>query len=167
MLDAFSTTIHIPNISTGEQLVDALEVPVIIDPHTTGFHVKVGLNMPCLLQLLGSFTDKERANIAHQLRGKGVWIGIKKLLVLIEMSLQVKNPRWPTLRFCLDEKRLTTSLIVPFLKLSWHKCKQTNNISLRNDTDFCVFLTGLPWTVQMEQDYRVSKFLSLLRDEGA
>ena len=26
MLDAFSTTIHIPNISTGEQLVDALEV---------------------------------------------------------------------------------------------------------------------------------------------
>uniref|UniRef100_A0A3Q3JDR2 Uncharacterized protein n=1 Tax=Monopterus albus TaxID=43700 RepID=A0A3Q3JDR2_MONAL len=52
MLDAFSTTIHIPNISTGEQLVDALE-------------------------LLGSFTDKKRASIAHQ-----------KLIVLIEMSLQ-------------------------------------------------------------------------------
>ncbi|XP_054615797.1 vesicle-fusing ATPase isoform X2 [Dunckerocampus dactyliophorus] len=82
MLDAFSTTIHIPNISTGEQLVDALE-------------------------LLGSFTDKERASIAHQLKGKRVWIGIKKLLVLIEMSLQ------------------------------------------------------------MDQDYRVTKFLSLLRDEGA
>ncbi|XP_075888462.1 vesicle-fusing ATPase isoform X2 [Nelusetta ayraudi] len=63
MLDAFSTTIHIPNISTGEQLVDALE-------------------------LLGSFTDKERASIAQQLKGKRVWIGIKKLLVLIEMSLQ-------------------------------------------------------------------------------
>lgn len=31
MLDAFSTTIHIPNISTGEQLVDALEV----QSHTT------------------------------------------------------------------------------------------------------------------------------------
>ncbi|XP_049417010.1 vesicle-fusing ATPase isoform X1 [Epinephelus fuscoguttatus] len=82
MLDAFSTTIHIPNISTGEQLVDALE-------------------------LLGSFSDKERASIAQQLKGKRVWIGIKKLLVLIEMSLQ------------------------------------------------------------MDQDYRVSKFLSLLRDEGA
>ncbi|KAM9745488.1 vesicle-fusing ATPase isoform 1-T1 [Menidia menidia] len=82
MLDAFSTTIHIPNISTGEQLVDALE-------------------------LLGSFTDKERASIAHQLKGKRVWIGIKKLIVLIEMSLQ------------------------------------------------------------MEQDYRVTKFISLLRDEGA
>uniref|UniRef100_A0A7N8YA14 Vesicle-fusing ATPase n=1 Tax=Mastacembelus armatus TaxID=205130 RepID=A0A7N8YA14_9TELE len=66
MLDAFSTTIHIPNISTGEQLVDALE-------------------------LLGSFTDKERASIAHQLKGKRVWIGIKKLLVLIEMSLQVQR----------------------------------------------------------------------------
>uniref|UniRef100_A0A3Q3DW97 Vesicle-fusing ATPase n=1 Tax=Hippocampus comes TaxID=109280 RepID=A0A3Q3DW97_HIPCM len=82
MLDAFSTTIHVPNISTGEQLVDALE-------------------------LLGSFTDKERASIAQQLKGKRVWIGIKKLLVLIEMSLQ------------------------------------------------------------MDQDYRVTKFLSLLRDEGA
>ncbi|XP_034045506.1 vesicle-fusing ATPase isoform X1 [Thalassophryne amazonica] len=82
MLDAFSTTIHTPNISTGEQLVDALE-------------------------LLGSFTDKERASIAHQLKGKRVWIGIKKLLVLIEMSLQ------------------------------------------------------------MDQDYRVTKFLTLLRDEGA
>ncbi|XP_074511780.1 vesicle-fusing ATPase isoform X2 [Sebastes fasciatus] len=82
MLDAFSTTIHIPNISTGEQLVDALE-------------------------LLGSFTDKERTSIAHQLKGKRVWIGIKKLLVLIEMSLQ------------------------------------------------------------MDPDYRVTKFLTLLRDEGA
>ncbi|XP_005751058.2 vesicle-fusing ATPase-like [Pundamilia nyererei] len=82
MLDAFSTTIHIPNISTGDQLIDALE-------------------------LLGSFTDKERASIAHQLKGKRVWIGIKKLLVLIEMSMQ------------------------------------------------------------MDPDYRVTKFLSLLRDEGA
>lgn len=82
MLDAFSTTIHIPNISTGDQLIDALE-------------------------LLGSFSDKERASIAHQLKGKRVWIGIKKLLVLIEMSMQ------------------------------------------------------------MDPDYRVTKFLSLLRDEGA
>nr|XP_020476732.1 LOW QUALITY PROTEIN: vesicle-fusing ATPase-like [Monopterus albus] len=63
MLDAFSTT-HVPNISTGQQLVDALEVA-------------------------GSFTVKERASIAHQLKGKQVWIGIKKLLLLIEMSLQM------------------------------------------------------------------------------
>ncbi|XP_017161755.1 vesicle-fusing ATPase isoform X2 [Poecilia reticulata] len=73
MLDAFSTTIHVPNISTGEQLVDALE-------------------------LLGSFTDKERASIGQQLRGKRVWIGIKKLLVLIEMSLQM-DPDYRVIKF--------------------------------------------------------------------
>uniref|UniRef100_A0A3P8P015 Vesicle-fusing ATPase n=1 Tax=Astatotilapia calliptera TaxID=8154 RepID=A0A3P8P015_ASTCA len=75
MLDAFSTTIHIPNISTGDQLIDALE-------------------------LLGSFTDKERASIAHQLKGKRVWIGIKKLLVLIEMSMQVEKQGDILKKFC-------------------------------------------------------------------
>lgn len=49
MLDAFSTTIHIPNISTGEQLVDALEVLVMADPHKTGFLMKVGLKVSCPL----------------------------------------------------------------------------------------------------------------------
>uniref|UniRef100_A0A8C1EWD5 Vesicle-fusing ATPase n=2 Tax=Cyprinus carpio TaxID=7962 RepID=A0A8C1EWD5_CYPCA len=82
MLDAFSTTIHVHNISSGEHLVEALE-------------------------LLGSFTDAERTTIAKHVKGKRVWIGIKKLLMLIEMSLQ------------------------------------------------------------MDQAYRVSKFLSLLKDEGA
>nr|XP_043869745.1 vesicle-fusing ATPase-like isoform X2 [Solea senegalensis] len=82
MLDAFSTTIHIPNISRGEQLVEALE-------------------------LLGSFQEKERAMIAKAVMNKSLWIGIKKLLMLIEMA------------------------------------------------------------AQMDRDHRVSKFLSLLRDEGA
>lgn len=82
MLDAFSTTIHIPNISRGEQLVEALE-------------------------LLGSFQDNERSKIAKAVKGQSLWIGIKKLLMLIEMA------------------------------------------------------------VQMDPDYRVSKFLSLLKDEGA
>lgn len=82
MLDAFSTTIHIPNISRGEQLVEALE-------------------------LLGSFQEVERASIAKAVKGLNMWIGIKKLLMLIEMS------------------------------------------------------------VQMDPGYRVSKFLSLLKDEGA
>ncbi|KAM4623946.1 vesicle-fusing ATPase-like isoform 2-T2 [Polymixia lowei] len=82
MLDAFSTTIHIPNISQGEQLVEALE-------------------------MLGSFQEKERATIAKAVRGQRLWIGIKKLLMLIEMA------------------------------------------------------------IQMDPEYRVSKFLSLLRDEGA
>ncbi|XP_035590857.2 vesicle-fusing ATPase [Oncorhynchus keta] len=82
MLDAFSTTIHIPNISRGEQLVEALE-------------------------MLGSFQEKERADIATAVKGQGVWIGIKKLTMLIEMA------------------------------------------------------------VQMDPEYRVSKFLTLLREQGA
>lgn len=56
------------------------------DTLTCFLHISTAL---LSLQLLGSFTDKERASIAHQLKGKRVWIGIKKLLVLIEMSLQV------------------------------------------------------------------------------
>ncbi|KAG2460970.1 NSF ATPase, partial [Polypterus senegalus] len=65
MLDAFSTTIHIPNISTTSHLMEALE-------------------------LLGNFKDQERATIMQHMKGKQVWIGIKKLLMLIEMSLQVR-----------------------------------------------------------------------------
>ncbi|TWW82147.1 Vesicle-fusing ATPase [Takifugu flavidus] len=64
MLNTFSTTIHIPNISRGEQLVEALE-------------------------LLGSFQDTERASIAKAVKGRALWIGIKKLLMLIEMSLEM------------------------------------------------------------------------------
>lgn len=65
MLDAFSTTIHIPNISRGEQLIEALE-------------------------LLSSFQDTERASIAKAVKGKSLWIGIKKLLMLIEMAAQME-----------------------------------------------------------------------------
>uniref|UniRef100_A0A8C7E1H7 Vesicle-fusing ATPase n=1 Tax=Oncorhynchus kisutch TaxID=8019 RepID=A0A8C7E1H7_ONCKI len=63
MLDAFSTTIHIPNISRGEQLVEALE-------------------------MLGSFQEKERAAIAKAVKSQAVWIGIKKLTMVIEMAPQ-------------------------------------------------------------------------------
>ncbi|XP_058262622.1 N-ethylmaleimide-sensitive factor b [Hemibagrus wyckioides] len=66
MLDAFSTTIHIPNISRGEHLMEALE-------------------------LLGGFQEDERAQIAKEVKGKGVWLGIKKLQMLIEMSLQMPH----------------------------------------------------------------------------
>uniref|UniRef100_A0A8C7U3L4 Vesicle-fusing ATPase n=1 Tax=Oncorhynchus mykiss TaxID=8022 RepID=A0A8C7U3L4_ONCMY len=64
MLDAFSTTIHIPNISRGEQLVEALE-------------------------MLGSFQEKERAAIAKAVKSQAVWIGIKKLTMVIEMAVQM------------------------------------------------------------------------------
>lgn len=42
-------------------------------------------------QLLGSFQDVERASIAKAVKGKSLWIGIKKLLMLIEMSVQVRK----------------------------------------------------------------------------
>uniref|UniRef100_A0A8C7U656 Vesicle-fusing ATPase n=1 Tax=Oncorhynchus mykiss TaxID=8022 RepID=A0A8C7U656_ONCMY len=73
MLDAFSTTIHIPNISRGEQLVEALE-------------------------MLGSFQEKERAAIAKAVKSQAVWIGIKKLTMVIEMAVQVTetNVSWRT-----------------------------------------------------------------------
>lgn len=81
MLDAFSTTIHIPNICSGEELIKALEE-------------------------LGSFSDRELASIAKVVKGQKLSIGIKKLLMIIEMA------------------------------------------------------------AQMDQEYRVAKFLSLLKEEG-
>ncbi|KFW70184.1 Vesicle-fusing ATPase [Pygoscelis adeliae] len=73
MLNAFSTTIHVPNIATGEELMEALE-------------------------LLGNFKDKERSTIAQNVKGMPVWIGIKKLLMLIEMSLQM-DPEYRVKKF--------------------------------------------------------------------
>ncbi|KAG9474417.1 vesicle-fusing ATPase [Eleutherodactylus coqui] len=73
MLDAFSTTVHIPNIRTGDQLMEALE-------------------------LLGSFKDNERSIIAQHVKGKKVYIGIKKLLMLIEMSMQM-DPEYRVSKF--------------------------------------------------------------------
>ncbi|XP_067869271.1 vesicle-fusing ATPase isoform X1 [Heterodontus francisci] len=64
MMDVFSTSIHIPNINTGQQLMEALE-------------------------LLGRFDDHERVRITQHVQGKIVWIGIKKLMMIIEMSLQM------------------------------------------------------------------------------
>ena len=43
------------------------------------------------LQLLGSFQDAERADIAKRVKDKTLWIGVKKLLMLIEMSIQVRK----------------------------------------------------------------------------
>nr|XP_020460474.1 vesicle-fusing ATPase [Monopterus albus] len=65
MLNAFSTIIHIPNISSEKELLEALEQ-------------------------LGSF-QKERDTIAKALRGKMLQIGIKKLLMLIEMAAQMDS----------------------------------------------------------------------------
>lgn len=47
----------------------------------------------CSPQLLGSFQEHERASIAKALKGHKVWIGIKKLLMVIEMAVQVRMTR--------------------------------------------------------------------------
>uniref|UniRef100_H2S3L4 Vesicle-fusing ATPase n=1 Tax=Takifugu rubripes TaxID=31033 RepID=H2S3L4_TAKRU len=96
MLNTFSTTIHIPNISRGEQLVEALEVNMklghggfligSIDHQDSELFFSALLVLP---QLLGSFQDTERASIAKAVKGRALWIGIKKLLMLIEMSLEM------------------------------------------------------------------------------
>uniref|UniRef100_A0A671XK59 Vesicle-fusing ATPase n=1 Tax=Sparus aurata TaxID=8175 RepID=A0A671XK59_SPAAU len=91
MLDAFSTTIHIPNISRGEQLVEALE-------------------------LLGSFQDVERASIAKAVEGQNLWIGIKKLLMLIEMSVQTcPVESWRCTTFTLGKKPINTHKHLAFV----------------------------------------------------
>nr|XP_009683606.1 PREDICTED: vesicle-fusing ATPase isoform X2 [Struthio camelus australis] len=73
MLNAFSTTIHVPNIATGEQLMEALEVR-------------------------NGYLPNNRSTIAQNVKGKAVWIGIKKLLMLIEMSLQM-DPEYRVKKF--------------------------------------------------------------------
>lgn len=119
MLDSFSTTIHIPNISSGEHLMEALEVSLWEKKYTNNKNLLTWQEMNwtfisffrrieqsfklcsswiiieylCLfggVKLLGGFQDKERATLAGMVKGKAVWLGIKKLQMLIEMSLQVR-----------------------------------------------------------------------------
>uniref|UniRef100_A0A8C5MVT1 Vesicle-fusing ATPase n=1 Tax=Leptobrachium leishanense TaxID=445787 RepID=A0A8C5MVT1_9ANUR len=113
MLDAFSTTIHVPNINTGEQLMEALE-------------------------LLGSFKDNERAIISKQVKSRHVYIGIKKLLMLIEMSMQ----------------SLVFLGVRGFHGLYLQQVHRRSNLEL-----------GSKAPPNMNPEYRVSKFLALLKEE--
>lgn len=129
MLNAFSTTIHIPNISRGEQLVEALEVP---DTHTHT-HRRGSASLLCImnsaedsplcvssLQLLGSFQEVERASIAKAMKGQNLWIGIKKLLMLIEMAVQVRKRFFGVVFFSAVEiTRLSTSLTRTSTAIGW------------------------------------------------
>jgi len=63
MLTAFSAVIHVSNLSTSEHLMTALEE-------------------------LGAFSEKEMKNIAKMVEGRRMWVGIKKLLLLVEMAKQ-------------------------------------------------------------------------------
>ncbi|XP_077358191.1 vesicle-fusing ATPase-like [Festucalex cinctus] len=73
MLNSFSTTIHVPNISNIKELMEALEV-------------------------LGSFQENEVEALASAFKGRVVGIGIKKLIMLIEMATQMK-PQYRFMKF--------------------------------------------------------------------
>ncbi|XP_072031321.1 vesicle-fusing ATPase-like [Amphiura filiformis] len=63
MVSTFNTHIHVSNLSNGEHLMS-------------------------VLQTLDCFTQDERVRLASKLEGKRLWIGIKKLIVLLEMVRQ-------------------------------------------------------------------------------
>ncbi|OAD54678.1 Vesicle-fusing ATPase 1 [Eufriesea mexicana] len=80
MLSAFSTTLHVPNLSTPDHLLSVLE--------------EVDL-----------FSKDEMAYLHAKLQGKRVFIGIKKLLCLIDMARQVEpNYRVPKFLSKLEEE---------------------------------------------------------------
>ncbi|XP_076162163.1 vesicle-fusing ATPase 1-like [Ptiloglossa arizonensis] len=66
MLSAFSAILHVPNLSTSDHLLNVLE--------------EVDL-----------FNKKEMASLHSKLQGRRVFIGIKKLLCLIDMTRQVES----------------------------------------------------------------------------
>ncbi|KAL5005937.1 hypothetical protein ScPMuIL_017095 [Solemya velum] len=66
MLSVFSTIIHVSNISLGEHLMSVLES-------------------------LEVFGDKELNTLAKKTSGKRLWMGVKKLLVMVEMARQMED----------------------------------------------------------------------------
>ncbi|KAL1498237.1 hypothetical protein ABEB36_009069 [Hypothenemus hampei] len=63
MLSAFTTVLHVPNLSKPDHLLSVLEASEV-------------------------FTNNELRQITHQIHGKRIFIGVKKLLSLIDMAKQ-------------------------------------------------------------------------------
>ncbi|XP_018579945.1 vesicle-fusing ATPase 1-like isoform X2 [Anoplophora glabripennis] len=63
MLSAFTAVLHVPNLSKAEHLLNVLEASDV-------------------------FTNQELKQITHQIHGKRIFIGVKKLLALIDMARQ-------------------------------------------------------------------------------
>ncbi|KAG5884302.1 Vesicle-fusing ATPase 1 [Gonioctena quinquepunctata] len=63
MLSAFTAVLHVPNLSKAEHLLNVLEASDV-------------------------FSNQELKQITHQVHGKRIFIGVKKLLALIDMSRQ-------------------------------------------------------------------------------
>ncbi|XP_052813380.1 vesicle-fusing ATPase-like isoform X2 [Mya arenaria] len=80
LLNVFNNCIHVSNISTGEYLMAVVEN-------------------------LDVFTNEERELLAKRTAGKSLWIGIKKLMVLIEMVRQIEgNEKINKLQCLLEEE---------------------------------------------------------------
>ena len=80
MLTTFNTVIHVSNLSQPEHLVAALDN-------------------------LSVFSSSELDTIARKVQGKKMWIGIKKLLVLVEMARQTEESyRVPKFLSLLEEE---------------------------------------------------------------
>ncbi|XP_006818011.1 vesicle-fusing ATPase-like, partial [Saccoglossus kowalevskii] len=80
MLTSFDTTVHVSNLSTGDHLMEVLET-------------------------LECFHANEFKIIGQKVRGKRLWVGIKKLLVLIEMARQTERQyRVPKFLALLEEE---------------------------------------------------------------
>lgn len=76
MMTVFSTHIHVSNITKGEHIINVISE-------------------------LDSFSEDEKSTLAKKLSGKKLWIGIKKLLVLLEIvrqaDMDVRIPKFLTL----------------------------------------------------------------------
>ncbi|XP_033110192.1 vesicle-fusing ATPase-like [Anneissia japonica] len=68
MLPAFTKHVHVSNISTGKDVIKVLE------------------------HLTGCFKEEEIAQIAAKIQNKKVWVGIKRLVALVEMARQTSFP---------------------------------------------------------------------------
>jgi vesicle-fusing ATPase len=66
MLPAFTAILHVQNISLPEHLLAVLEE-------------------------LNIFSKKDLSSISHKIRGHRMFIGIKKLLALIDMACQMEE----------------------------------------------------------------------------
>ncbi|XP_067931264.1 vesicle-fusing ATPase-like [Watersipora subatra] len=87
MLNTFNAIIRAPNLTTGEHLLAALE-------------------------LMDSFSKEELTSLTKRAQDKRVWIGIKKLLSLVEMAKQMdEGQRVNKLLMLLEEEQA----IEPFL----------------------------------------------------
>ncbi|XP_060563060.1 vesicle-fusing ATPase-like isoform X2 [Ruditapes philippinarum] len=86
LLNVFNNVVHVSNISSGEQLMSVVE------------NIDV-------------FTPEETTLLAKRINGKSLWLGIKKLLVLIEMVRQIEGISKINKLLCLLEEEANLEMV--------------------------------------------------------